>query len=241
MADPHLLLLAGAVPVAGDRVPGTAEADEALAVDVQEIPRARPFVQPRPLARLPGRPRDPGPPERPPDGRVWMTELARDQPRSPAGATAGSADPLLLDRRQKPRRAAWSGRAILETAKRPPLLERRLRPAPPPLTSCGRRDATAPRRLTTRKAAFDIADQHPPTSESETRVTVKPHPGPSFDCEPSQTHSLEGGPDVLLSRPQPAEARHLDRGGSCAPVTSHEHDAANSKHHCNEGGSRTDP
>src|SRR5436190_5356795 len=84
MADPHLLLLAGAVPVAGDRVPWTAEADEALAVDVQEIPRARPFVQPRPLARLPGRPRDPGPPERPPDGRVWMTELARDQPRSPA-------------------------------------------------------------------------------------------------------------------------------------------------------------
>jgi len=38
---------------------------------------------------------------------------------------------------------------------------------------------------------------------------VKPHPGPSFDCEPSQTHSLEGGPDDLLSRPQPVEARHL--------------------------------
>ena len=39
---------------------------------------------------------------------------------------------------------------------------------------------------------------------------MKPHPGPSFDCEPSQTHSLEGGPDDLLSRPQPLEARQLE-------------------------------
>jgi hypothetical protein len=41
---------------------------------------------------------------------------------------------------------------------------------------------------------------------------VKPHPGPSFEREPSQTHSLEGGPDDLLSRPQPVEARQLGRG-----------------------------
>ena len=33
----------------------------------------------------------------------------------------------------------------------------------------------------------------------------------------------------------------LDRGGSCAPVTSNEHDAANSKHHCNERDPGTDP
>src|SRR5439155_10872021 len=67
------------------------------------------------------------------------------------------------------------------------------------------------RRLPTRTARLDIGDQRAAAGKSETRVTVKPHPGPSFDCEPSQTHSLEGGPDDLLSRPQPVEARHLDR------------------------------
>jgi hypothetical protein len=40
--------------------------------------------------------------------------------------------------------------------------------------------------------------------------------GSSFDCEPSQTHSLEGDPDDLLSRPQRVEARHLDLVVSCA-------------------------
>ena len=35
--------------------------------------------------------------------------------------------------------------------------------------------------------------------------------GSSFDCEPWQTHSLEGGPDDLLSRPQPLEARPARR------------------------------
>ena len=34
--------------------------------------------------------------------------------------------------------------------------------------------------------------------------------GSSFDCEPWQTHRLKGGPDDLLSRSQPVEARHLD-------------------------------
>jgi hypothetical protein len=51
--DPHPLLLAGAVTVSGDGVTGPAEADEALAVDVQQIARTRPLVQARPLARLP--------------------------------------------------------------------------------------------------------------------------------------------------------------------------------------------
>jgi len=39
---------------------------------------------------------------------------------------------------------------------------------------------------------------------------VKPHPGPSFGREPWQTHSLEGGPDDLPSRPQRVEARQLE-------------------------------
>ena len=67
----------------------------------------------------------------------------------------------------------------------------------------------ASRRTTTRKTGLDIGDKRATTSKSETSVTVKPHPGPSFGCEPSQTHSLEGGPDDLLSRPQRVEARHL--------------------------------
>src|SRR5437764_3809230 len=139
----------------------------------------------------------------------WPTSPAISR-EPPARATPGGADPLLLACRQQPRRAVRPRRSILETAQRYALLERRLRPAPPPLTSGRRRNSAASRRCTTRKTAFDIADQRPPASESETRVTVKPHPGPSFDCEPSQTHSLEGGPDDLPNRPQPVQARQLD-------------------------------
>jgi hypothetical protein len=54
--DPHSLLGAGGVPVAGDCVAGTAEADEAFAVDVQQIAGAGPLVQTWLFARLPGRP-----------------------------------------------------------------------------------------------------------------------------------------------------------------------------------------
>jgi hypothetical protein len=55
-------------------------------------------------------------------------------------------------------------------------------------------------------AMLDVRYQRTTTSKSETSVTVQPPPGPSFDCEASQTHSLEGGgPDDLLSRP------HLSR------------------------------
>jgi hypothetical protein len=43
---------------------------------------------------------------------------------------------------------------------------------------------------------------------------VKGHPGLLSRREPWQTHSLEGGPDELLSRPQPVEARHLEVDGN---------------------------
>ena len=218
VADPHPFLGAGAVAVAGDGVAGPGEADEAFAVDVQQIAGAGPLVAAWLLARLPRRPRDPGPLERPPDGRVRMPGLAGDQPWPPAGAAPRRADPLLLDGRQQPRAAVRPRRAILETGQRPTLLERRLRPAPPPLTRRRRRDAAASRRLTTRTARLDISDQRAAASKSETSVTVKPHPGPSFDCEPWQTHSLEGGPDDLLSRPQPVEARQLDPSGSAGTL-----------------------
>ncbi len=120
--------------------------------------------------------------------------------------TAGSNLP-----HKQPRAAMRTRRTILETAQRLTLLGGRLLPAEPPLTGGRRRDATASRRLTAGAARRDVGNQRTTTSKSETSVTVKPHPGPSFDCEPSQTHSLEGGPDDLLSRPQPVEARHLAR------------------------------
>ena len=56
VSDPHPLLVAAAVAVTGDGVAGPAEADEAFAVDVQQITGTRPLVQARLLARLPGRP-----------------------------------------------------------------------------------------------------------------------------------------------------------------------------------------
>src|ERR1700675_3019645 len=138
-----------------------------------------------------------------------MPRLAGDQPRPPTRALSRGADPLLLGRGQEPRQPVRPRRTILKTTQRRALLDRRGRPATPPLTRGRRRDAAASRRLATRQTSLDIRDQRPPASQSETSVTVKPHPGPSFDCEPSQTHSLEGDPDDLLSRPQPVEARHL--------------------------------
>jgi hypothetical protein len=39
------------------------------------------------------------------------------------------------------------------------------------------------RRLPTRTTSLDIRDQRTTTSKSETRVTVKRHPGPSFGRE----------------------------------------------------------
>src|SRR5262245_22763350 len=155
----------------------TGEADEALAVDVQEITGTRPLVQPRLLPQLPRWPRDPRAVQRPPDSRVRVPGLASDQPRSPARAAPSGADPRLLSRREKTRRAKRPRRAIRQTRQRPPLLKRGLRPAPPPLARGRRRDTAASRRSTTRQTHLDIGNKCPPTTESETSVTVKPHPG----------------------------------------------------------------
>jgi len=107
-----------------------------------------------------------------------MADLAGDQPWPPTRAAPGRADPLPLQRRQQPRHPVWPRGAILEAGERATLLERRGRPTSPPLTGGRRRDATTSRRSTTRKAALHLSDQRPPASESETSVTVKPHPGP---------------------------------------------------------------
>jgi len=92
-------------------------------------------------------------------------------------ATSARCRPSALD---NPRRCCLIG---LETSQRAPLLERRLRPAPPPLARRCRRNAATSRRFPTRAAALNIRDQCTTTSKSETSVTVKRHPGPSFGRE----------------------------------------------------------
>ena len=151
VADPHPLLGAGAVAIAGDGVAGAGEADEALAVDVQQIAGTGPLVAAAACSRacLGGR-EMPARLQCSPDGRMRMTGLAGDQPRPPARATPCRADPLAARRRQQPRAAVRPRGAILEAGKRSPLLVRGLRPAPPPLARGRRRDAAASRRLPTR-------------------------------------------------------------------------------------------
>ena len=53
------------------------------------------------------------------------------------------------------------------------------------------------RGLSQRATARDLKHKLPTPGESELGVTVQPHPGPSSGRESWQTHSLEGGPDVL--------------------------------------------
>jgi hypothetical protein len=79
---------------------------------------------------------------------------------------------------EQPRHPVRPRGTILQAGTRPPLLERRLRPAPPPLAGSRRRDAAASRRSTTGKTALHLSDQRATAAESETSVTVKPHPGP---------------------------------------------------------------
>ncbi len=55
VADACALVGAGGASVAGDGVAGAAEAHEPLAVDVEQVTGAWPFVAPRLLARLPRR------------------------------------------------------------------------------------------------------------------------------------------------------------------------------------------
>src|SRR4051794_26234945 len=138
-----------------------------------------------------------------------MASLAGDQPRPPPGPPPDRADLLLLCSRRQPRARPWPARAVTQAGERASLRLARLPPTPPPSARRRRRHTPTPSRLPTRAPSLDIHDQRSPPRQSEPRVTVKPHPGSSFSCEPWQTHSLEGGPDGLPSRPQPNEARHL--------------------------------
>ncbi len=104
-ADAHSLLGSAAVAEACDGVSGSAEAADALAVDVQEVARAGPLVAAGLLARPAWPAREAGASKRPPNSRVRMPGLAGDQPWAPTGAAPGSADRRLLARREHARAA----------------------------------------------------------------------------------------------------------------------------------------
>src|SRR3954470_18714873 len=174
----HPQFLAASVSDAGDGVAGTAEADETFCVDVQQITGARPLVQPYLLARLARAPGDPRTAERPPDRRVGMAGLARDQSRAPAAAKARRADSLLLADRKQPGTAMRPRGAILETSIQRAILRARFAPATPPFTRSRRRNATTPCRFTTRRASLDVSHERATSGKSETSITVKSHPGP---------------------------------------------------------------
>src|SRR4051794_21573205 len=208
----HPQFLAASVSDAGDGVAGTAEADETFCVDVQQITGARPLVQPYLLARLARAPRDPRTAKRPPDRRVGMAGLARDQSRAPAAAKARRADSLLLADRKQPRTsdaAARSDPRDKHPTRDPPSSLRSSDATTYTQSSAKRHDAlplhdttSQPRRQPRARDVRQVRDEHYGEVPS----------GSSFDCEPWQTHSLEGDPDDLLSRPQPVEARHLETG-----------------------------
>jgi hypothetical protein len=116
VADTHALLGPGAITNAGDRTPGTAEAGEALPVDVQEVAEAGTLAASRCLARQTRKPREPRSAQSAPDGRVRVAGLASDEARAPARAAPGRTDPELLGRRQHARRAERPRGAIVQTA-----------------------------------------------------------------------------------------------------------------------------
>ena len=137
------------------------------------------------------------------DGALDGTEALTADLARPAGQHGGDASLSLELSPDEMCVIGRNGSCSRGTARRLHALERL------PLHSA-RRDPTASRRLTTRTTSLAIQDKRWRASQSETSVTVKPHPDCSL-CEPSQTHSLEGDPDYLLGRPQPVEARHLER------------------------------
>src|SRR6266511_248006 len=195
VADPrlHAPTAQGLGSIAGDPMAGPQEAGVAAGVHVQEITRARPLIA---VGRLPGRPRrprDPGPAEHLPDGRVREASRAGDQARSPTRLAAAGADRLLELRRELTRRAAGTARTINQARQRPPRLIPGLEPAVPPAMRRRRRNAECGRGRIQRQATLDGLYQRETASQSELGVTVKQHPRPPLSVSPGRpTASKEG-------------------------------------------------
>jgi hypothetical protein len=91
--------------ISGGTMTGSLKARVARGIHVQQITRARPLVATRSISRLTRASRETVAVKHLPDGRVRMTRLSRDQPRSPAGASPRFADPLLSHMVKQLRRA----------------------------------------------------------------------------------------------------------------------------------------
>src|SRR3954466_15114086 len=101
-------------------------------VHVNQVARAGPLVAVGRLALRTLLPRTAMALERLRNRRVRMPELACEQARTPAGASSGCADPLLLGQRERARAAERTTRAIVQTSQRFALDRSRLAPAPRP-------------------------------------------------------------------------------------------------------------
>src|SRR5712692_1797351 len=121
------------------------------------------------------------------DGRMWPSDDAGDQPRSPAGVAADLADPLLGGPVEQPRRAMGPARAICE-----PLTGE---VAMPPLMGGGRGDVEEAGSASDRAASLDRENEFLAPSQSEPSLRVSPHPGPP-SLSSWKTPSLWMGPDA---------------------------------------------
>ena len=190
---------------------GPREASEPRPIDVQQITRAGPLVAPSRLPRQPRRTRDPRSAQRPRHRRVRVPGLAGDQPWSPAPPTPRAAQIRSPPPPAGVADSAPAARAIHQAGERRALLLAGSPPAPMPAlqTVAGE---TLKRFATSRHLQPLLARLHERRSARRVRAWRygEASSGPLLVCESSQTHSLEGGPDVPLSRSQPVEARHLE-------------------------------
>src|SRR6266508_1548897 len=196
VTDAGTALDAAAVALARDGVTGGEEARIASDVHVQQVARAGPLVAAGRFAPSARAGSQAVAAQHLRDRRVRVREFERQQPRPPAGAAPSGADPPLLADREQPWHPARAARPVIEADACAPLLGARLAPAPRPATGRRRRDAEGGRGRPQRASLFDRTHERVATGQSELRVTVNLHPGPSSRSESWQTHSLEGGPDV---------------------------------------------
>src|SRR3954452_7718506 len=185
-------------PVAGDGVPGAAEARVALDVHVQEITRTWPFVANDLLAPGPRRARATVALEDRADRRVRDAGLGDQQPRAPARPLTRLADVLLDFDRRLARTAVRTAGAIQRPGPAGHLLRGGLPPALLPPPGGAGRDREGGRGRPLGQPFIKLKPRYlSPTRRSEPAPKVLTHPGPPLVWILRKTHSLRTGPDVF--------------------------------------------
>ena len=192
VADPRFLPHPAATAmraVAGDAVPGLAEAGVAACVHVKQVTGAGPLVAVGRLLDRRRTARETGPLEHLPDRRVRDPRRTRNQTRTPTGLAPAVADPLLQLSRQQPWREVRTARAIPQRS----CLPTTVKPATPPAMRRRRRNTEGRRGRSHRAPTFDRAHKREPTCQSELGVSVQIHPRPPLSVSPGRpTASKEG-------------------------------------------------